>query len=166
VKSIILTLDLEGIVEKKGVIMASLVVFPILIVLFNFQLEQQMDAIVKTTASDIRIVNDQMDTDIQMEAWARDFVIYHVTKQVMEKLNGYTARFVGYDYESNIIKIEIYGNLTSGSDTACQEASYLFHSLTNNLVEAQLEVTGDWVPSRKNPMDREWTQYLIQKISY
>jgi hypothetical protein len=149
-------------VEKKGVIMAGLVVFPILSVLFNFQFERQMDQVVKTAAAEVTIVeNDSYNT---YDGYARDVVVYHVTKEAKEKLYGYSARFVGYDYDRNVIKVRIYGLLSSGSDMGCERAAILFHSLTNNLVDAQIEVTGDWIPSKRKLMDRNWTQHLVNRI--
>jgi hypothetical protein len=148
--------------ERRGVLLAGLVVFPVILAISTLHFERQMDAIVKTTVADVEIVED----DITADVWSQDLMIYHVTKEVMEKISGYTARLVGYDYDRNVIKVEIYGVLASGSDTGSETAAELFDSLTNNIVDAQVEVTGDFVPSVKNPMDRKWTQHLIEKISY
>jgi hypothetical protein len=106
------------------------------------------------------------DDDLTIDVWGRDFTIFHVRKEAIEKLTGYEAEFIGYDYEKKIIKIRVYGDLASGSDTGCESAAELFHSLTDNIVDAELEAAGDFVPSAQNPMDKKWTQHLIQEISY
>jgi hypothetical protein len=148
--------------EKKGILAAFVVVFPIMLAILNFQFEGQMDQVVKTAAAEVAIVDDNDISDV----WTKDFTIFHVRQEAIEKLAGYQARFIGYDHTRNMIRIEIYGDLATGSDTACETAVQLFHSLTDNIVDAELKVMGDFVPSARNPMDREWTQYLIQEISY
>ena len=60
--------------EKRDILIAFLVVFPIALAIANFQFGRQMDAVVKTAAADVSIVDDDMTIDV----WTRDSTVYLV----------------------------------------------------------------------------------------
>lgn len=75
------------------------------------------------------------------------------------------AKFVYFDPSENRMVIEIWGELSNGTDGACETAARLFHSLCSLDPEMILYVRGDWVPSLYNPIDFEWTTSLIANIN-
>ncbi|MBI9082721.1 MAG: hypothetical protein JEZ11_03930 [Desulfobacterales bacterium] len=71
------------------------------------------------------------------------------------------------DAEKNLVTIEIDEVLASGSDGACHIAGKLFHSICRLgfdllvLPPAGRAPGDNFVPSRVNPMDAQWTRYLV-----
>jgi len=80
--------------------------------------------------------------------------------QIDRIISGYPAKVVSIDHSKKYLVIEAYGWLTRGTDLDCERAMDLFDRLTG--LGFILEVQGEWVPSPVNPMNHEWTQYMIE----
>ena len=73
-------------------------------------------------------------------------------------LDNHPVRIVSLHHPRKYIIINISGWMTEGTDTACEMAAEIFHAITG--LGLTLEVHGEFVPSRVNPMDNVWTTYL------
>lgn len=79
--------------------------------------------------------------------------------QIDKVLNHYPATIISLHHPRKYLVIHIDGWMTEGTDSACEAAAECFHELTG--LGLTLEVQGKFVPSVMNPMDRDWTTYLV-----
>lgn len=73
---------------------------------------------------------------------------------------GYPIRILDVDHPRKYLIIEISGWMTAGTDINCEQAMEVFHRLTG--LGLTLEVRGEWVPSRENPMTHAWTTQVVE----
>lgn len=84
-------------------------------------------------------------------------VIY--TFQKPEKVSAMTID--NADYDTGILHIYLHESLVTGTD----QASYAAALIINQICETgwKVHIMNDWVPSRKNPIDLEWSRILVSK---
>ena len=95
-------------------------------------------------------------------AKAEDFAQFYAAT---ERWQDYMY-IVSYDRNDQFMVIHISGFLTLGSDAACYEFAEMIMNLMYVEDRLTIFVTGDFVPSRENPIDYAWAKKLVSPGLY
>lgn len=66
------------------------------------------------------------------------------------------------DFEHRIYHVHLRDDLVSGSDGACQTAGIVINFLLERDPAWKIWITNDWVPSKLNPIDLDWSRKLAK----
>lgn len=66
------------------------------------------------------------------------------------------------DFEHRIYHVRLRDDLVSGSDGACHTAGIIINFILERDPAWKVWVTNDWVPSKYNPIDLDWSRELAK----
>jgi len=154
--------------KNKSLFLTLIILISLNAVYFGIQNIDKATAIVQADSfDDLALINEQPTPqellDLEEAYQQRLELITNSPNQIRLKLDraidGYPAKIVSVNYSRMYVVVDIWGWMTEGTDSSCEMASKMFHNITS--LGFTLEVQGEFVPSRENPMDVAWTQYLM-----
>lgn len=74
------------------------------------------------------------------------------------------AEFVRWEPTSRMLTISIRGPMVTGTDAGCEYFSHLIKILFEIDKGINVKVEGEWIPSRMNPIDYEWSKKLTEGL--